>query len=94
MKVLGISGYFLLPEDFNGDYTDALQEYVNYRKERAELRKQGKLDESIEIEMLDHSKDLWEDFLDNINSSDRKFTGEVSVSEFKDDEWNNFPLDK
>ena len=77
-KILYIDGYFKLPDNFDGDKLEAIEELIKYLKVDSSKNETNKL-------VLDQefSKDtLWEIFLQMIESSDKLFCGEMEISQY------------
>ena len=87
MKVLSLRINFLLPEEFKGNFNDALKELIVYREER------GDLDfppiDSAQTKKIMQSDHEWNRFLDNI-SKGYNLTGSIFLGEWKNGKWKNF----
>lgn len=72
MKVFGFNGYFLLPDDFEGNYNDALEELLKYRRMDNIVVKEGLDDRTTQ-------EDIWNKFLEII-LQDKKTLGGYSLT--------------
>ena len=79
MKVFSLNMYFKLPDDFEGGLTQALEEYVKYRKEN-NLKNHPNSDLSKKSR-----SNMWSDFLDAVEEG-FKMHGEWGISEIKNNE--------
>lgn len=81
MKILGVSGYFELPDDFNGTFSDALRLIADYHdNEGIENPNRERVPESNL-----HPKKLWEEFLLNAVRGNR-LTMEIAMKEWRENE--------
>lgn len=87
IKVLALCGYFLLPDDFNGSYLDALKEYVKYR-ESNKLPVTPLIDSST-IFGEERMSEYWQEFLEIIGDG-RRFNGAFFLGEYSNGEWQTF----
>ena len=98
LKVMTFEAFhFLLPEDFDGDLTDALEEYVKYRK-RTDRPKGVTRDYPPEDDKMlvgEFRKKVFDEFYDAIGDGFRA-SGAVCLREYDFDEkrWNDYPYDK
>lgn len=78
-KILGVHGFFALPDDFDGDLNDALEALVAYRRSGgAQIgQNEGKLD----IRELPTVPEVWQLFLEAYEKEGRHFTGIVAVGD-------------
>lgn len=75
MKVLGLRGYFKLPNDFDGGLSDALRLLADYH-DRPETKKRKEVSDG-------NADDYWAEFLNDIKNGNRVTMG-ISISELKD----------
>lgn len=89
LKVLALDIYFKLPDDFKGNFTDALFEYASYRLNKKTESQVGEWSDEYE------DGDNWETFLSTIAETDYKVTGNFSVMEydFKTEKWKDIDCD-
>ena len=82
MKAVKLNIHFRLPDDFTGDLNDAIEEILKYR------RNENKNHSSIFDP--DSEKDMYENFWDMINTTDRVLLAETWMAEYNDElgEWN------
>ena len=80
-KVVSINIYFLLPDDFNGDLNDALEEIVKYRKDNKHKEFSGP-DASFATQTV-----IWNGFQEAVDEG-YKLHGAVALSELKGTKWN------
>ncbi len=84
MKVFSVAGYFLLPADFKGTYSDALRamaDYHDYVAKNKLPRKVGKRPKGCEC-----STQLWEDFTAALVKRQR-LCANMIVTTFIEDKW-------
>ena len=87
MKVLTIDIHFKLPDDFEGGLTEALEEYVKYRKENnlpAMPDPEGEVKTNISHD--EYTSNRWKTFLEAIKEG-KKVYGMFDVSKLVDDKW-------
>lgn len=85
MKVLQMNIYFELPEDFKGDYNDAILEYVKYRQDN----NKPKIPEVNTTLNFTNNDEHWDLFLKIIKEG-KKCVGTFFVGELIDNEWVEF----
>lgn len=86
MTILYLNGIFKLPDDFSGNFTEALEEYVKYRKAqeiKAELS--DPVSETIPQELWDSAFAAFERGF--------RFHGHVFVGTHDGSEWHKLPID-
>ena len=80
-KILYIDGYFKLPDNFDGNKVNAIEELVHYLKHNSSTKNETN---KLVIDQ-EFSKDtLWEIFLQMIESSDKLFCGEMEISQYNE----------
>lgn len=82
MKAVKLNIHFRLPDDFTGDLNDAIEEILKYR------RNENKNHSSVFNP--DPEKDMYENFWDMINTTDRVLLAETWMAEYNNElgEWN------
>ena len=94
MKVLTILlSNFLLPNDFNGRFSDALRLLADYHDEVKNTPKQKiecSVNVSKNISLEDAYNKAWNDFWKHIDEN-RKFSGCVMISELTNNKMNEMP---
>ena len=88
MKVLRIDGYIKLPDDFDGTLTDALEYYLNYRKEKGFTgnkigRVKGGQIGTTSVEKVNRDN-AWETFWELTNTTDKIAIVNMSVTDYSD----------
>lgn len=78
MKRLSLNINFKLPDDFDGDLNDAIEELLKYR------RSEKNHDSNF---IPDPAKPIYDNWYDMVNSTNRVLYGEYSVAELKDGIW-------
>jgi len=84
-KVLTMNVCFLLPDDFEGTYEDAIREYLKYRQEKDLSPSMSESKGKVDVENVTIA-DVWNGFLDSLNKGYR-FHGSVAYSKYVDGEW-------
>ena len=85
-KVLGIQGFFSLPDNFDGTYPDALRELANYHEKEGVSNPNREVEEgSVDLTW----KDLWKMFLKLISQDKGKSNMLISISQLseKENQW-------
>jgi len=86
MKILHLNTYFQLPDSFEGDVNDAIEELLKYRKEKK--LSSFKLNEEPAKDWDDMTQpEKWNYFCEAIKDG-YKHVGHASFSEFADGDWN------
>jgi hypothetical protein len=78
MKKLHLNINYRLPDDFEGDTNDAIEHMLNYRR--------GEKDHKIDFKYDPH-KDIYHNWWDMVNTTDRVLLGVYSLEELVNDEW-------
>lgn len=79
MKVLGLQGYFLLSDEFEGDFADAIQQMADYHRTVGMHRPDRKVtDGDINIS----NQEIWREFWGMVHSGTRRLSMQVSISEY------------
>lgn len=78
MKRLSLNINFKLPTDFNGDLNDAIEELLKYR------RSEKNHDDDFQHDI---NKNVYENWWDMVNSTNRVLYGEYNISELENDYW-------
>jgi len=94
MNVLRLNLYFKLPENFQGSLTEALEEYIKYRKTTTD--KTSHIDEVIAYEDLFPEKDseLFDSFLLAVEDGSKvKGTYAILGYDTINSEWKGFHTD-
>ena|SRR3990167_3318797 len=84
LKVLGIDILFKLPDDFDGDYNDALMEYINYRISKrcpSVPESKGTVDERESFDVM------WRKFLEALNDGRASYGGLIFCELYEDGTW-------
>jgi hypothetical protein len=85
MKILSLDQmYFLLPDDFNGNFNDALREVIKYRESLQNKKDFPPMEQINNTE----NKSLFELFLDATKNG-HKLYGKMFVGEYNGEEWVN-----
>lgn len=73
LKVLSLDIYFKLPDDFEGNFNDALKEYIKYREENnlPDEPDGESLSDYNEMTVDEFEEMKWELFLDTIDKNKR-----------------------
>ena len=89
MKVLRMYTNFLLPDDFDGNLNDALEELIKYRKSKGLTNLTEDPDQEYseeENELLNSVFDItWHHFWLNVKDGLHRFHGHLSVGELLPD---------
>ena len=84
MKVLNINCYVRLPDDFEGSEVDALHWLAEYhRTHRSEAVVHGL------FHNCEHRDELWYEFWEIVNSSDKNVHGTLCCDEVQLNKWRN-----
>ena len=79
MKYLKLDIHYKLPDDFEGDLNDAIENLLNYRRGEKNHK---------EIFHPDMKQDYYTNWWNMINTTDRVLFGEFSISELdKENNW-------
>jgi hypothetical protein len=78
MKNLHLNIYYKLPDDFEGDTNDAIEHMLNYRR--------GEKNHKVDFK-YDPSKDVYDNWWEMVNTTDRVLLGQYALSELGDGEW-------
>lgn len=81
-KILGIQGFFLLPDDFNGSYIDALRLLADYHEKEGLSNPQREVSDGNSEATW---KDMWTIFLDHITKDKGRSAMTLSVSKLSKD---------
>lgn len=89
MKVLSVNGYYLLPEDFEGTFEDALESFLEYRKSKGYTGNEtgksfDKYDKLIDDEFNNQQSRLWNVFIDLVEDGN-KFAGLYGLTQMNPD---------
>lgn len=80
MKLLKLDICFRLPDDFDGDLNDALEEMVKYRR-----REKNQIKDDY---IVDQSKSIYENWWDMVHSSNHVLLGQYSLHRLNEEnEW-------
>jgi hypothetical protein len=78
MKNLHLNIYYKLPDDFEGDTNDAIEHMLNYRRGEKNHKDDFK---------HDPDKDVYHNWWEMVNTTDRVLLGKYSLLEYTDGEW-------
>lgn len=78
MKRLALNINFKLPDDFNGDLNDAIEELLKYRR--------SEKNHDV-IFIPDTSRTIYDNWHEMVTTTNRVLYGEFSVAELKDGIW-------
>ena len=74
-KVFSFAGHILLPDNFNGNLDEAMDYYVNYKKNNIQHG------ENFEFDMSNQSL-LWDYFVDLTNTTDKQYASATIITEY------------
>ena len=78
MKLLHLNIYFKLPDNFEGDENDAIEEMLKYRRSEKNHEKDFKFDPNIPV---------YDNWWNMVNTTDRVLFGEFDVAELDTDKY-------
>lgn len=94
MRIIYINGIFKLPDDFEGNLSQAIREWLAYRQteETKDRREKAKNNRPVGSEPKDIPDKLWNRAMSAFNSGYR-FEGDIFCGKHENGEWKNFELD-
>ena len=84
MKVLTVNGFFKLPDDFSGNYNDAILELVKYRSNKKCISGEQNSELLPDYNKERSRQELWDTFINR--PENRNFCGDMSITHYPENE--------